>query len=200
MDVSVFVFFFFCLGPGYFRLWVAHVHTNVVFKCLVFPLGLWRLRTNTWTFLRFILFPRLSSDVCSCSTSLSSTNQSQVGTGTTQILKELRCQTHSKHSSIGHKFEMWVELFTVQSERTMFPTIFLSPVSNSYLSMMACWCSIFILNTGVEPASCYWRVTGSIPLVCMSKCPRARYWAPNHSKSLWTKASAKCKDEDFILL
>ena len=61
----------------------------------------------------------------------------------------------------------------------------------------------------VEPASCYWKVAGLIPLVCMSKCPWARYWTPNCSwsmvgslhgshhhqcmnycKSLWTKHSA----------
>ena len=33
----------------------------------------------------------------------------------------------------------------------------------------------------VEPASCYWRVAWSIPLVCMAKCPWARYWTPNCS-------------------
>ena len=33
----------------------------------------------------------------------------------------------------------------------------------------------------VEPASCYQEVVGSIPLVCMSKCPYARHWTPNCS-------------------
>ena len=67
-------------------------------------------------------------------------------------------------------------------------------------------------GSGVEPASCYQKVTGSTPLVCMLKCPWARYWTPNCSwcagrylawqpppcecmnycKSLWTKASNKC--------
>ena len=69
----------------------------------------------------------------------------------------------------------------------------------------------------MEPASCYRKVAVLIPLVCMSKCPWAKYWTPNCSwcaglhhgshhhhhqrmnvclnycKSLWTKASAKCK-------
>ena len=36
-------------------------------------------------------------------------------------------------------------------------------------------------TTGVEPASCYWKVAGSIPLVCISKYPWARYWTPNCS-------------------
>ena len=66
----------------------------------------------------------------------------------------------------------------------------------------------------VEPASCYRKVTGLFPLVCMLKCPWARYWTRNCSwcagphlawqpppsvykcmnycKTLWTKASAKC--------
>ena len=30
-------------------------------------------------------------------------------------------------------------------------------------------------------ASCYRKDAGSIPLVCMSKCPWARYWTPNCS-------------------
>ena len=34
---------------------------------------------------------------------------------------------------------------------------------------------------GVEPASCYQKVAGSIPLVCILKCPWARYWTPNCS-------------------
>ena len=38
-------------------------------------------------------------------------------------------------------------------------------------------CSIFLH----EPASCYCQLTGSIPLVCMSKCPWARYGTPNCS-------------------
>ena len=29
--------------------------------------------------------------------------------------------------------------------------------------------------SGVEPAACYHKVAGSIPLVCMSKCPWERY-------------------------
>ena len=58
---------------------------------------------------------------------------------------------------------------------------------------------------GVKPASCYWKVTGLIPLVCMSKCPWARYWIKiyvfmNYCKSLWTKASAKCCKCKFNLL
>ena len=30
-------------------------------------------------------------------------------------------------------------------------------------------------GSGVEPPSCYWKVAGSVPLVCMLKCPWARY-------------------------
>ena len=33
----------------------------------------------------------------------------------------------------------------------------------------------------VEPASCNRKVASSIPHVCMSKCPWARYWTPNCS-------------------
>ena len=33
-------------------------------------------------------------------------------------------------------------------------------------------------DSGVEPASCYRKGAGSIPLVCMSNCPWARYWTP----------------------
>ena len=36
-------------------------------------------------------------------------------------------------------------------------------------------------GSGVEPPSCYLRVAGSIPLVCLSNCPWARYWTPNCS-------------------
>ena len=36
-------------------------------------------------------------------------------------------------------------------------------------------------GSGVEPASCYWTVTGLIPLVCISKCPWAGYWNPTCS-------------------
>ena len=36
-------------------------------------------------------------------------------------------------------------------------------------------------GSGVGPTSCYWKVAGSIPLVWMSKWPRARYWTPNCS-------------------
>ena len=69
--------------------------------------------------------------------------------------------------------------------------------------------------SGVEQASCYQKVVGSIPLVCMWKCPWARYppqTVPdvlvgtlhgshrhhclnvciNCCKSLWTEASDKC--------
>ena len=35
-------------------------------------------------------------------------------------------------------------------------------------------------GSGVEPTSCYLKVAGLIPLVCMSKCPWAR-WTPNCS-------------------
>ena len=34
---------------------------------------------------------------------------------------------------------------------------------------------------GVEPASCYWKVAGLITLICMSRCPWARYWTLNCS-------------------
>ena len=65
-----------------------------------------------------------------------------------------------------------------------------------------------------EPASCCRTVAGLIPLVCMSKCPWARYWTPNcfwcagrqlarqpppsvcecmnYCKTLWTEESDKC--------
>ena len=71
-----------------------------------------------------------------------------------------------------------------------------------------------VLKFGVEPVSWYQKVAGSVPLVCMLKCPWARYQMPNCSwyagrhlawqpppsvyecmtycKSLWTKASDKC--------
>ena len=34
---------------------------------------------------------------------------------------------------------------------------------------------IFCCGSGVEPVPCYQKVAGSIPLVCMSKCPWPRY-------------------------
>ena len=49
------------------------------------------------------------------------------------------------------------------------------------------WCHSQLVSTvgscgsGVEPAYCYWTITGSIPLVCMSKCLWARFWTPNYS-------------------
>ena len=36
-------------------------------------------------------------------------------------------------------------------------------------------------GSGVEPVSCYWKVAGSIPFICMPKCPWARHWTPNCS-------------------
>ena len=30
-------------------------------------------------------------------------------------------------------------------------------------------------GSGVEPVSCYWKLAGLIRMVCMSKCPLARY-------------------------
>ena len=77
--------------------------------------------------------------------------------------------------------------------------------------------SMHLGGCGSEPASCYRKVVGSIPLVCMLKCPWARCWTPNCSwcagrhlawqpspsvyecmnycKSLWTSVavSAKCQ-------
>ena len=62
-------------------------------------------------------------------------------------------------------------------------------------------------DSGEEPASCYRKVAGSIPLVCMWKCPNCPWcagrhlaWQPppsvcecrNYCESLWTKASDKC--------
>ena len=61
-------------------------------------------------------------------------------------------------------------------------------------------------DAGVEPASCYQKVAGSIPPVYMSKCPWMRYWTTicswcagrhhqcvnvfmNYCQSLWTEAS-----------
>lgn len=73
-----------------------------------------------------------------------------------------------------------------------------------------CYVIIFIAvvvgcGSGVEPASCYQKDAGSITLVCMPKCPCARYWSlrcswcagsyhwcRNYCRSLWTKVSAKC--------
>ena len=73
-------------------------------------------------------------------------------------------------------------------------------------------------GSGVEPASCYVKVRGSIPLVCMSKCPLARYWTPNrclapcmtaitisvcmnlwmnYCKLLWTNMSAICPEHNI---
>ena len=37
-------------------------------------------------------------------------------------------------------------------------------------------------GSGVELVSCYQKVAGSVPLVCMSKCPGARYWTQNCSR------------------
>ena len=75
------------------------------------------------------------------------------------------------------------------------------------------------MGSGVEPASSYREVAGSIPLVGMLKCPWARYWTQNclwcsgrHiarqpppsvyecNKSLWTKASAKCPKCEYNVL
>ena len=36
---------------------------------------------------------------------------------------------------------------------------------------------------------CYWKVAGSIPLVCMSNCPWARCWTPN-CQLCWLAATA----------
>ena len=74
---------------------------------------------------------------------------------------------------------------------------------------------------GVEPASCYLKVAGSLPLVCMLTCPgqdTKPQTAPdvlvttlhgsrhhqcmnacmNYCKSLWTKASDKCPECKFV--
>ena len=40
--------------------------------------------------------------------------------------------------------------------------------------------------------SCYQKVAGSVPLVCMSKCPWARHWTPNCS---WCAGRHKCRCE-----
>ena len=37
----------------------------------------------------------------------------------------------------------------------------------------------------IEPAPCYRKDAGFIPLVCMSKCPWARHWTPNCSWCAW---------------
>ena len=42
-------------------------------------------------------------------------------------------------------------------------------------------CQVSSCGSGLEPASCYQKVAGLISLVCMSKCPWARYWTPNCS-------------------
>ena len=42
-------------------------------------------------------------------------------------------------------------------------------------------CYVGVCGSGVEPASCYRKFTCSIPLVCILKCPWARYWTPNCS-------------------
>ena len=69
-------------------------------------------------------------------------------------------------------------------------------------------------GSGVESASCYRKVAGSVSLVCMWKCPWTRYWTPHCSwcagrhlawqpppevyermyelLSLWTKVSKEC--------
>lgn len=39
----MFCFFFLLSRSRLFQVLVAHVHMNVLFKCLVFPLGVWRL-------------------------------------------------------------------------------------------------------------------------------------------------------------
>ena len=38
----------------------------------------------------------------------------------------------------------------------------------------------------VGPASCYQKVAGSAPLVCVSKCPWARYWTPKLLLMCWS--------------
>ena len=43
---------------------------------------------------------------------------------------------------------------------------------NGLLSVLASWGRC---GSGVETASCYRKVAGLIPVVCMSKCPWARY-------------------------
>ena len=40
-----------------------------------------------------------------------------------------------------------------------------------HLNVVVCW----------RAASCYRKVAGSIPLICMSKCPWARCWTPHGS-------------------
>ena len=64
------------------------------------------------------------------------------------------------------------------------------------LKKLVCWkhphgeCQVVMFlkwpscGSGVEPVSCYQKVTGLIALVCMSKCPCARYWTPNCSRHI----------------
>ena len=48
-------------------------------------------------------------------------------------------------------------------------------------------------------ASCYRKVAGSIPLVCMSKCPWARYWTPKLLPMCWSAQVALDKSVCYML-
>ena len=58
----------------------------------------------------------------------------------------------------------------------------------------------------IEPASSYRKVAGPIPLICMSKCPWARYWSHHHQcmnvclNYCRTKAFDKCPKCNIKLL
>ena len=55
---------------------------------------------------------------------------------------------------------------------TFWPSCKFGKFSTCYGASVAQW---------VEPASCFWKVAGLIPLVCILKCPWASYWTPNCS-------------------
>ena len=50
---------------------------------------------------------------------------------------------------------------------------------NLWVALNYLKCHVGDCGSGVEPAS--WKVTGSIPLICMLKCPWASYWTTNCS-------------------
>ena len=75
-----------------------------------------------------------------------------------------------------------IKLYTVCKTLTVWCIVVFSPVSVCLRYYIIITEQILEgCGSVVEPASCYWKVAGSIPLICMSKRPWARYWTPNYS-------------------
>ena len=67
---------------------------------------------------------------------------------------------------------------------------------------LLCCSSKLIVNMGgcgsrVEPASCYLKAAGLIPLVCISKCPWERHWTPTKLPTL--NSSAHSLQSNFFI-